>query len=212
MRPVMWTAEDTETLQTLLAEGKSCTEISHHIGFSPSRVQQAAAEIGQAFRASDVWKDPAKIERLKQLFAEGYSASAIAARIGGVSRNGVIGKLHRMGLRRSRNQQSLLRALNASRTAKKQRRSLAAKKGASTRRAALNARLAERLPVVIPVAPETAPPNATPLLDLRADQCRFPYGDKDFLFCAETKMTGSSFCIAHHHRCYQPLVFPRQLQ
>ena len=39
-----------------------------------------------------------RVELLTKLWAEGLSASQIAARLGGVSRNAVIGKVHRLGL------------------------------------------------------------------------------------------------------------------
>src|SRR5918997_6509132 len=39
-----------------------------------------------------------RIERLKKMWAEGATASQIADELGGVSRNAVIGKAHRLGL------------------------------------------------------------------------------------------------------------------
>ena len=39
-----------------------------------------------------------RVELLKKLWAEGLSASQIAGRLGGVTRNAVIGKVHRLGL------------------------------------------------------------------------------------------------------------------
>lgn len=44
-----------------------------------------------------MWTDE-KVKLLKKLWSEGYSASQIAAEIGGVTRNAVIGKTHRLGL------------------------------------------------------------------------------------------------------------------
>ena len=43
------------------------------------------------------WTDE-RVEQLKKLWAEGLSASQIAAQLGGVSRNAVIGKVHRLHL------------------------------------------------------------------------------------------------------------------
>ena len=43
------------------------------------------------------WTDE-RINELQKLWKEGLSASQIAARLGGVSRNAVIGKVHRLGL------------------------------------------------------------------------------------------------------------------
>ena len=43
------------------------------------------------------WTDE-RVEKLKELWAEGMSASQIAKSLGGVTRNAVIGKVHRLGL------------------------------------------------------------------------------------------------------------------
>lgn len=43
------------------------------------------------------WTDD-RVETLKRLWAEGQSASQIAKELGGVTRNAVIGKVHRLGL------------------------------------------------------------------------------------------------------------------
>jgi len=43
------------------------------------------------------WNDE-RVDTLRDLWSQGLSASQIAARLGGVSRNAVIGKAHRLGL------------------------------------------------------------------------------------------------------------------
>ena len=43
------------------------------------------------------WTDE-RVETLKRMWAEGQSASQIAKELGGVTRNAVIGKAHRLGL------------------------------------------------------------------------------------------------------------------
>jgi len=43
------------------------------------------------------WTDE-RVETLKKMWAEGQSASQIAKELGGVTRNAVIGKVHRLGL------------------------------------------------------------------------------------------------------------------
>ena len=43
------------------------------------------------------WTDE-RVELLKKLWLEGHSASQIAKQLGGVTRNAVIGKVHRLGL------------------------------------------------------------------------------------------------------------------
>ena len=43
------------------------------------------------------WTDE-RVETLKRLWIDGLSASQIAAELGGITRNAVIGKVHRLGL------------------------------------------------------------------------------------------------------------------
>ncbi|MFD2440029.1 MULTISPECIES: GcrA family cell cycle regulator [Paracoccus] len=50
------------------------------------------------------WTDE-RVETLKRMWAEGQSASQIAKELGGVTRNAVIGKVHRLGLS-NRNEES----------------------------------------------------------------------------------------------------------
>ena len=54
------------------------------------------------------WTDE-RIDRLKTMWAEGATASQIADELGGVSRNAVIGKAHRLGLERGRRRSSRAR-------------------------------------------------------------------------------------------------------
>src|SRR5690348_1076323 len=44
-----------------------------------------------------MWTDE-RVELLKKLWTDGLSASQIAAELGGITRNAVIGKVHRLGL------------------------------------------------------------------------------------------------------------------
>src|SRR5215475_7745673 len=48
-------------------------------------------------RAEITWTDD-RVELLKRLWSEGLSASQIAGELGGITRNAVIGKVHRLGL------------------------------------------------------------------------------------------------------------------
>lgn len=50
-----------------------------------------------AGKAEMSWTDE-RVETLKRMWAEGQSASQIAKELGGVTRNAVIGKVHRLGL------------------------------------------------------------------------------------------------------------------
>lgn len=129
-----------------------------------------------------------RIERLTNLWAEGWSASQIAGRLGGITRNAVIGKVHRLGLPSRRMRQSSRSAAHAL---------------ASRRR-----KPKERpwRPVLTPrvlVLPQAEPvPMGLALLDLTPCTCRWPYGDpKDNFggFCGHTVAPGETYC-PHHYR------------
>src|SRR5215211_1213877 len=63
----------------------------------PARMKDSAFRTARA-GAGMTWTEE-RIERLKELWGEGLSASQIAAEFGGdVSRNAVLGKAHRLGL------------------------------------------------------------------------------------------------------------------
>lgn len=125
---------------------------------------------------SPAWTDD-RVDLLTRLWAEGLSASEVARRLGGVSRNAVIGKLHRLG--RLRGRPSRPRRLDAPpRTSK-----------ARTLEAA-SAPRSRRLPNLRPEPPPAGP--LVPLTALRAGRCRWPYGDP--------KADGFGFCGAHAPR------------
>src|SRR5262249_30439590 len=64
-------------------------------GFRAFIVDPAA--IARAGELGMAWNDE-RVELLKKLWSDGLSASQIAGRLGGVTRNAVIGKVHRLGL------------------------------------------------------------------------------------------------------------------
>ena len=64
------------------------------------------------------WTDE-RIKQLRQLWSEGQSASKIAEKLGGVTRNAVIGKIHRLGLsNRSENSENKIITKKRGRPAK----------------------------------------------------------------------------------------------
>lgn len=56
---------------------------------------------------------------------------------------------------------------------------------------------------------EIVPRNIS-LLDLGPEDCRYPYGDKDILFCGHPKAPGSPYCMPHHALCNEPPRIPIQ--
>lgn len=143
--------------------------------------------------------DVAELERLRGL---GWSAGKISqlfkAKGIDVSRNSVIGKLHRLGL--SRPAYIVTRA---------ERKKIGKRHKDRLRREGRFLRkpqsLSERI-LMIPHDPlpedDAAPPGATSLIDMHEHQCRWPYGDSDYKFCPRDKVPGLHYCEAHARRAY----------
>lgn len=148
------------------------------------------------------WTDE-RTELLKKLWPQGLSATVIARRIGGVTRNAVIGKVHRIGLadRPTRSR------IPTSRRCKPKQPVAPKVQTKSTR---VRADGKEFAPVfnVTPLPPE--PPKPTKLFkleELKENQCRFPYGDgitEAYRFCGCDKAPGSQYCPGHLHLCKSP--------
>lgn len=154
------------------------------------------------------WSDE-RVELISKLWAEGLSASQIAARLPGVSRNAVISKLHRLGLlghgsapRYGRRK----RAPNGNApTVRRSRRVVGvrpARKFGSAGECA-EPPLCREPELVIPGAERRT------LVDLELQHCRWPIGDPrapSFHFCARTQVPGLPYCEFHVRRAF---VAPR---
>src|SRR5258706_5297856 len=130
------------------------------------------------------WTDE-RVETLKKLWAEGLSASQIAAALGGVTRNAVIGKVHRLGLSG--------RVKSPSSGAPRARKPRAHSHMLRVTRPSIrgNTALAHAYEPDIEPEPEFID-NVIPLgqrrslLELTEETCRWPIGDPgqpDFFFC-----------------------------
>lgn len=146
------------------------------------------------------WNDE-KIELLKKLWAEGLSASAIELQLG-KSRNAVIGKVHRLGLP-GRDTTKKFRQVQSGREAAKRHREAKRKAAAAKQPTALQALFKAEPFESKPIF--DVPEHERKLLDdLNERDCRFPYGDGPFTFCARPKVSGLPYCRQHAQVCYQP--------
>ncbi len=141
-----------------------------------------------------------RVEILTKLWAEGLSASQIAAKLGGVTRNAVIGKVHRLGLSG--------RAKPKRKTAKPATRR---KTTTARKRPAVRRRPSPRpAPPPPPVPLEAKPlPNGeyATIMTLTESLCKWPLGDptsSDFRFCGRGTEKGEPYCKAHAQLAYQP--------
>jgi GcrA cell cycle regulator len=159
------------------------------------------------------WTDE-RVARLTKLWSEGLSASQVAAELGGVTRNAVIGKIHRLGLSG--------RDKPASKSGTRQKRTVRANgysraNRSAPRAATLNgvANLAKASPqplerAVDLVAPE---PLRIKLVNLTESTCKWPLGDPqeaDFCFCGHSIKSDTPYCEYHSKLAYQPIAERRR--
>lgn len=149
-----------------------------------------------------------RVETLKKLWTEGLSASQIAGRLGDVTRNAVIGKVHRLGLS-GRATTSRIKTVRprkrVARVGSKQSRPLRFGaprtnfQGGPTPPSEQSFELAEELE--IPMEERKYIPTLT------ESCCRWPIGDPthdDFHFCGKDKVNGMPYCEFHARRAFQP--------
>ena len=163
------------------------------------------------------WTDD-RVEQLKKLWSEGFSASQIAAEMGGVTRNAVIGKVHRLGLS-GRGKASTPGAPRA----RKPRPAGLPAPGAPTFRGntVLAPKSAPRpetqpLPEVLLDEDVVVPLSArVTIMELREFMCRWPMGDPtkpDFRFCGGQAIGGLPYCTHHSRIAYQPAAERKRIR
>ena len=152
------------------------------------------------------WTDD-RVDTLKKLWSEGLSASQIAGRLGGVTRNAVIGKVHRLGLsgRATTIRGKSTRARRATAGAKRPSKPIYKQPGNPAFRSLYQGDSEPYSPPVeemdIPLAERKT------LQDLTESCCRWPIGDPqmaDFHFCNMSKVPGLPYCESHARRAFQP--------
>ena len=154
------------------------------------------------------WTDE-RVELLKKLWADGLSASQIAAQLGGVTRNAVIGKVHRLSLSgRAKPSSSAPRP----RKARPSQPHRPAARGFTVGNTALKAHAhpaPRRLPQPVPVEDLVVPISMNiSLMALNDQMCKWPYGDPGtdgFHFCGHRNFNGLPYCEYHSRVAYQPV-------
>ena len=135
------------------------------------------------------WTDE-KVAKLKELWGKGNTASQIAEILGGVSRNAVIGKAHRLNLsgkifpKKGSNSQNSDKSknLNVRKTRKGRFKSLIIEK-------------------------DFEPENPKQLEELDDNTCKWPIGhpnEEGFYFCGRTSLKDFSYCKLHLLYAFQP--------
>jgi GcrA cell cycle regulator len=146
-----------------------------------------------------------RIELLRRLWIEDFSASRIAAELGGVSRSAVIGKIHRLGLQGRGSPTSSLKRQCKPRLSQSERRVW---RPLSIGNAALKAEpemLVKPEPqpfpsVIVPIAKKLT------LEKLTERTCKWPIGDprkEDFHFCGHDSLEALPYCRYHARIAYR---------
>ena len=156
------------------------------------------------------WTDE-RVALLRRLWEDGQSASKIAAQLGGVTRNAVIGKVHRLGLagrvKPGEDAQGTARAKPAA--AEIETAIAVVETQAPEPVAIVSHRPAPDFPPPAPAADPSplALSERVTIMDLRESMCRWPMGDPttpEFRFCGGRSITGLPYCTHHAQIAYQP--------
>ena len=161
------------------------------------------------------WTDE-RVEQLKKLWADGLSASQIAAELGGVTRNAVIGKVHRLGLSgrvKSPGQSASVRTKRQPRS-----NSFNGRSQRNAQRALNNTQIkvsgrADTLNSTAAADLEAPEALKLPLTELTERTCKWPTGDPatdDFYFCGHAAQSDGPYCEYHARIAYQPLADRRR--
>ena len=126
---------------------------------------------------------PEKVEKLKELWGKGSTANEIAQILGGVTRNAVIGKAHRLNLSgkiQTKKSSSLTTNNNESKTSRR-----------TLRRGKFKSLIIEK---------DFEPENPKQLEELDENSCKWPIGhpnEDNFYFCGRTSLKDFSYCRLH---------------
>ena len=138
------------------------------------------------------WTDE-KINKLKELWGKGNTASQIAEIIGGLSRNAVIGKAHRLNL--SAKIKTRTATSNQDFDSSEHNKGNKFKRG---RKSKFKSLIIEK---------DFEPENPKQLEDLDENSCKWPVGhpnEKSFYFCGRSSLKDFSYCKLHLLYAYQP--------
>ena len=155
------------------------------------------------------WTDE-RVELLKKLWADGLSASQIASQLGGVTRNAVIGKVHRLNLSgRAKPASTAARPRKTRPTQPPRPTSPRPMVAGNTALKIQHQPAPRRVAVQVPIEDLVVPISLNvSLLALNDQMCKWPLGDpgtEGFHFCGHRNFNGLPYCEYHSRLAYQPV-------
>lgn len=146
--------------------------------------------------------NPERVAQLRAFIGAGMTCSQIAAEIG-VTRNAVIGKIHRLGLGPGRPAAALGRPCPP-----RTRRPRLPSQRQMLR--LISADAPHALDGAVSAAASVDSTQGCSLLDLGQDKCRWPVSERardgsaaDFVFCGNEAIAGFSYCAGHARMAYR---------
>jgi len=135
-----------------------------------------------------------KVAKLKELWGKENTASEIAKIIGGISRNAVIGKAHRLNLSAKIKTRAATSSQNFDNSTT-QKNNQIVKRG---RKSKFKSLIIEK---------DFEPESPKQLEELDENSCKWPIGhpdEKSFYFCGRSSLKDFSYCKLHLLYAYQP--------